>query len=742
MTSVFDFDDSINTIYNAKTAGKNLVTAKHEVLTKAGEFLFLAHTDKEFALRCQMMEADIESAARRKMASVSDSKFKLVRALHEEWKIRHANCGMCNLKESATMCRECKKRPATKKAHGYLDVCNECDPKSGTTASKFATFSGKCLYCKGPVDPENHTFQEDLEDYENPETGSLEWPDQHICHNCISPLTCPNCGSTRNTIEMGRGTPIHHQLRDCQDCGTKLKSLSTDMGGREVEASKFATYPPQPDDPAEEREYARQLMEGEPSEFGLDEDNPLAPRKDTLRIPMQTKQLDVKAEAGPEWEPDNPRRPRIIEELRERHLTNSTASKSEVQEKISSLKTRIDSKTAMAMEQDRISKTKTDNSITSDISPEDAQRLAARFADRRADLPEMKDEAKAGRWAIITKHTGDGSIVNATLGRIGGSAIGGEAETSPLICTGNTHHGINGPCVHSADDAFGGRHIGVQETPLVEFQGENVFPRISGRKEASIYAPSHRVYVLPKEHHDFIEQNMNRLASEGLPDFGIPPFKREEEGRGTTIETFGRSRPNPSAGPGINTTMGRSHGVGKISNFTIWPSDANFGHFENQVAKERGGNESYAEMLESGPRDITNGRSNAGAVTTEFGKAGSGRVLPVASMVPMYEDSDFRKGLQGGLADGSLERAGVTAKLRPVAWGNASDAGTFKPLGGKIKSVGEALRKKLVELNTERAAGIVAESAERAKAKAPGTGGGTSTKNQLTQDALNKILGK
>ena len=47
MTSVFDFDDSINTVYNAKTAGKNLVTAKHEVLTKAGDFLFLAHSDRE-----------------------------------------------------------------------------------------------------------------------------------------------------------------------------------------------------------------------------------------------------------------------------------------------------------------------------------------------------------------------------------------------------------------------------------------------------------------------------------------------------------------------------------------------------------------------------------------------------------------------------------------------------------------------------------------------------------------------
>ena len=100
MTSIFDFDDALNAAYTAKTAGKNLVTAKHEVLTKTGEFLFLAHTDKEFALRCQMVEVDIESAARRKMASVSDSKFKLVRALHEEWKIRHANCTTCIVEAS------------------------------------------------------------------------------------------------------------------------------------------------------------------------------------------------------------------------------------------------------------------------------------------------------------------------------------------------------------------------------------------------------------------------------------------------------------------------------------------------------------------------------------------------------------------------------------------------------------------------------------------------------------------
>ena len=129
MTSVFDFDDSINTVYNAKTAGKNLVTAKHEVLTKAGDFLFLAHSDREFALRCQMMEADIESAARRKMATVSDSKFKLVRALHEEWKIRHANCAQCNvadnLKESSVKLAEEQKAKEDYDKDGKLETSAE-----------------------------------------------------------------------------------------------------------------------------------------------------------------------------------------------------------------------------------------------------------------------------------------------------------------------------------------------------------------------------------------------------------------------------------------------------------------------------------------------------------------------------------------------------------------------------------------------------------------------------------------
>ena len=92
MSSLFDFDNSQDLVFQAKTAGKQIISAKHEALTKLGAFLFLAHSDNEFALRCQMFDNDITAIANRRLATVSDSKGKLVRALHAEWTIRHATC--------------------------------------------------------------------------------------------------------------------------------------------------------------------------------------------------------------------------------------------------------------------------------------------------------------------------------------------------------------------------------------------------------------------------------------------------------------------------------------------------------------------------------------------------------------------------------------------------------------------------------------------------------------------------
>lgn len=423
--------------------------------------------------------------------------------------------------------------------------------------------------------------------------------------------------------------------------------------------------------------------------------------------------------------------------------------KSSLQDKIAGLKVRL----AAPFEVDRTEPNRSVYTVSSpSIGPNEVSGLISKYADRRADRPEMQGETQAGRWAMVVKHDDEGKPVTATLGRIGGSKIGGDAETSPLVCTGNTHHGINGKCEHSPDDAFGGRHIAVQETTAVPYSG-TLMPDVANRREGSIFAPSHRVYVLPQEEHDKIEDTMNTIAKGGvsLPERGIniPPFKREEEGRGRLVETFERGRESSQSGHGINTEMGASHGVGKVSNFTIWPSTADFGHFENETGRSRGKGENVKEILENGPRDLKGSEKtnpNYGKlVAGQEGKAGSGRVLPVATMTPEYNNTDEKKGLSGALADGSSAGLGVTTRLRPVAWGNASDSPTFKFLQdtagkamGPVKAVGEALRKRLVDANNERKQRVGVERVQRSQTSTPTR---APSRSQVGTDVLRQLLG-
>ena len=139
---MFDYDDSINLAFDAKIAGKSLVAAKHELLTKTGDFLFLAHSDRELALRMQMVEEDIEKVAYRKLSSISDSKAKLVRAVFDEWQLRHASCDMCKVatlpeinypKEfegpNADLCTGCSVR-------GAPNLTSECEECGGTGSGR------------------------------------------------------------------------------------------------------------------------------------------------------------------------------------------------------------------------------------------------------------------------------------------------------------------------------------------------------------------------------------------------------------------------------------------------------------------------------------------------------------------------------------------------------------------------------------------------------------------------------
>ena len=134
MSSLFDFDNSQDLVFAAKTAGKQIISAKHEALTKLGAFLFLAHTENEFALRCQMFDNDITDIASRRLASVSDSKGKLVRALFAEWTLRHSFCKCAANNYDAKNCAECGKPATVKDVRGYLELCDDCAGKKQGSA--------------------------------------------------------------------------------------------------------------------------------------------------------------------------------------------------------------------------------------------------------------------------------------------------------------------------------------------------------------------------------------------------------------------------------------------------------------------------------------------------------------------------------------------------------------------------------------------------------------------------------
>ena len=157
MTSMFDYDDSVNLAFDAKVAGKKVVTAKHELLSKTGEFFFMAHSERELAQRMQMVEEDIEKVAYHKMANVSDSKAKLVRAVLDEWSLRHASCELCKVSSKGDQkdCAECGAPATQHDVRGYLELCDKCagKKKSSKTASddgdihEFGYLTGECKNC-------------------------------------------------------------------------------------------------------------------------------------------------------------------------------------------------------------------------------------------------------------------------------------------------------------------------------------------------------------------------------------------------------------------------------------------------------------------------------------------------------------------------------------------------------------------------------------------------------------------
>jgi len=182
MSSIFDFDDSYQVAFHAKTAGKAIIAAKYDIIKNTGDFLFNSHSDGEFVERCAMIDDDITRTAHNKLSNVSDSKMKLVKALHTEWSLRHAKCQDCNcgnnrkfaksicemcgdgeIDPNSQTCRTCGIDASLNDIHGtpkgYASGCrcNQCTgvDRNKNASRKFA--KSTCEMCKdGEIDPNSN----------------------------------------------------------------------------------------------------------------------------------------------------------------------------------------------------------------------------------------------------------------------------------------------------------------------------------------------------------------------------------------------------------------------------------------------------------------------------------------------------------------------------------------------------------------------------------------------------------
>jgi len=220
MSSMFDFDDSQEIVFQTKTAGKAIIAAKYDVMKDTGDFLFLAHSDGEFAERCQMIDSDLTRVAYNKLANVSDSKMKLVKALHTEWSLRHAKCQDCNCGKN----RKFAKSTCEKCADGELDsdspLCKACRGKNASR--KFA--KSVCEMCEdGEIDPNSQTCKacgEKGDSRHGTEEGYLSGC---RCKQCVNVAKNRNASRkfAKSVCEMCEDGEIDPNSEACKACGAK-----------------------------------------------------------------------------------------------------------------------------------------------------------------------------------------------------------------------------------------------------------------------------------------------------------------------------------------------------------------------------------------------------------------------------------------------------------------------------------------------------------------------------------------
>jgi hypothetical protein len=196
MSSIFDFDDSHEIVFQAKTAGKSLISAKYAVIQDTGDFLFNSHTDGEFAQRCAMIDDELSKIAYNKLANISDSKTKLVKALHTEWTLRHAKCADCNCGQSSEKSGLPKVTgsEATYRVATPVKPHDEKDPECGCISCSWSPEKDKEWHPHGKDDGARRPWK----------TEDFDWQHEHPMHEAPS-----NDGKDYIPIPYLHGPPMH-----------------------------------------------------------------------------------------------------------------------------------------------------------------------------------------------------------------------------------------------------------------------------------------------------------------------------------------------------------------------------------------------------------------------------------------------------------------------------------------------------------------------------------------------------
>lgn len=87
MTSLFDTPQEQDITFKQRTAAKQLVLAKNQILKQTGNWLQNSQTKEEFIERLAFIDEELNSVTSRKLINLSDGKAKLARALLNEWEL-------------------------------------------------------------------------------------------------------------------------------------------------------------------------------------------------------------------------------------------------------------------------------------------------------------------------------------------------------------------------------------------------------------------------------------------------------------------------------------------------------------------------------------------------------------------------------------------------------------------------------------------------------------------------------